>query len=175
MISLDALHYANITWHPKTIINVATLTGAIGISLGQMFSGVFTVRILQPWFELSAESFQNSNELWDELNVAGEAEFDRLWRMPLDEEFGPQIYSSNADLCNVSAIFAVTPMDWCVCDRGAERKVEAAQLRSSWRQCLWCLSIMSLMCCRPLWKVLMHKHLRNSSDGHILISLWVDL
>lgn len=33
--------------------------------------------------------------------MAGEAEYDRFWRMPLDEEFGPQINSSNADLCNV--------------------------------------------------------------------------
>ncbi|CAG8615726.1 13128_t:CDS:2 [Acaulospora colombiana] len=31
---------------------------------------------------------------------AGEAEYDRVWRMPLDEDFGPQIYKSNADLCN---------------------------------------------------------------------------
>ena len=37
------------------------------------------------------------------MNAAGEAEFDRLWRLPLDEEYGPQIYSSNADLCNVYA------------------------------------------------------------------------
>jgi len=84
LVLADALHYANITYKPKTIIDVATLTGAIGISLGHIFSGVFT----------------NSDELWSELDAAGEVEYDRLWRMPLDEEFGPQIYSSNADLCN---------------------------------------------------------------------------
>lgn len=39
----DALHYANVTYRPKTIIDVATLTGAMGISLGHIFSGVFTV------------------------------------------------------------------------------------------------------------------------------------
>jgi len=44
--------------------------------------------------------FSTSDTLWDELHAAGEAEFDRFWRMPLDEAFGPQIYSSNADLCN---------------------------------------------------------------------------
>ena len=44
---------------------------------------------------------QTSDSLWNELHVAGEAEYDRFWRMPLDEDYGQQIYSSNADLCNV--------------------------------------------------------------------------
>jgi cytosol aminopeptidase len=43
---------------------------------------------------------QTSDELWGSLYKAGEAEYDRFWRMPLDEDFGPQIYRSNADLCN---------------------------------------------------------------------------
>ncbi len=45
---------------------------------------------------------QTSDELWKDLHAAGEVEYDRFWRLPLDEEFGPQIYSSNADLQNVS-------------------------------------------------------------------------
>jgi hypothetical protein len=45
---------------------------------------------------------QTSDSLWDELRFAGEAEYDRFWRMPLDEDYGPQIHSSNADLCNVN-------------------------------------------------------------------------
>jgi hypothetical protein len=49
----------------------------------------------------SSFATQTSDSLWEELHVAGEAEYDRFWRMPLDEDFGPQIYSSNADLCNV--------------------------------------------------------------------------
>jgi leucyl aminopeptidase len=49
---------------------------------------------------------QTSDSLWEELQVAGEAEYDRFWRMPLDEDFGPQIYSSNADLCNVTFYFS---------------------------------------------------------------------
>lgn len=47
-------------------------------------------------------SLQTSDELWQQLHVAGEVEYDRFWRMPLDEDFGPQIHSSNADLQNVS-------------------------------------------------------------------------
>ena len=45
---------------------------------------------------------QTSDLLWEELRVAGEAEYDRFWRLPLDEDYGTQIYSSNADLCNVN-------------------------------------------------------------------------
>ncbi|KAI6154238.1 peptidase M17, leucyl aminopeptidase, partial [Pisolithus tinctorius] len=41
-----------------------------------------------------------SDKLREKLSVAGEAEYDRFWRMPLDEDYGPQIYSSNTDLCN---------------------------------------------------------------------------
>ena len=47
-------------------------------------------------------TIQTSDALWDELRAAGEAEHDRFWRMPIDEEYGPQIYSSNADLQNVN-------------------------------------------------------------------------
>ena len=50
---------------------------------------------------------QSSNELWERLHEAGEVEYDRLWRMPLDEDYGPQIYSSNADLQNVSLAIAL--------------------------------------------------------------------
>ena len=50
---------------------------------------------------LTALILQNSDSLWNELHKAGLREHDRFWRMPLDEEYGPQIYSSNADLCNV--------------------------------------------------------------------------
>lgn len=57
------------------------------IALGEIYSGVFST----------------SDTLWEELHAAGEVEHDRFWRMPLEDEYGPQIYSSNADLQNVSA------------------------------------------------------------------------
>ncbi|KAG1736961.1 hypothetical protein EDB19DRAFT_1895915 [Suillus lakei] len=75
----DALYYASTEFKPHTIIDVTTLTGylefivdgAMDIALGKIYT-----------------------------RVAGESEYDRLWRMPLDEDYGLQIYSSNADLCN---------------------------------------------------------------------------
>ncbi|KDQ49592.1 hypothetical protein JAAARDRAFT_42702 [Jaapia argillacea MUCL 33604] len=84
LILSDALYYVSTTYKPHTLIDVATLTGAMVIALGEAFSGVFST----------------SDSLWQELYAAGEVEYDRFWRMPLDDEFGPQIHSSNADLCN---------------------------------------------------------------------------
>ena len=71
--------------------------------LGEVYSGVFTVssRALVHTDRPDRSAVQNSDSLWNELHAAGEVEYDRFWRMPLDEEYGPQIYSSNADLCNV--------------------------------------------------------------------------
>jgi len=84
LVLADALTYISREYKPHTLIDVATLTGAMEVALGNVFSGVFST----------------SDDLWSELHKAGEAEYDRFWRMPLDEDFGPQIYRSNADLCN---------------------------------------------------------------------------
>lgn len=80
------------------------------VSLGEVYSGVFSVGVLRRSAEYTQiQSLQTSDSLWNELHEAGETEFDRFWRMPLDEEYGPQIYSSNADLCNVRKIRDLLP------------------------------------------------------------------
>ncbi|KAG6380599.1 cytosol aminopeptidase family [Boletus reticuloceps] len=84
LILADALHYASTRFNAHTVIDVATLTGAMMIAVGECYTGVFST----------------SDELWQKLHAAGESEYDRFWRMPLDEDYGPQIHSSNADLCN---------------------------------------------------------------------------
>ncbi|KAI0327147.1 hypothetical protein GY45DRAFT_1373371 [Cubamyces sp. BRFM 1775] len=84
LILSDALYYGSTEFKPRTLIDVATLTGSMDYGVGEVYSGVFT----------------NSDSLWSELQAAGEREHDRFWRMPLDEEYGPQIYGGNADLCN---------------------------------------------------------------------------
>ncbi|GAA5943638.1 hypothetical protein JCM1841_004591 [Sporobolomyces salmonicolor] len=80
----DALYYASSQYKPSTIVDVATLTGAMMIALGNQFTGVFT----------------NSDSLWSELDAAGNAERDRVWRMPLDEGYTSQINGTGMDLCN---------------------------------------------------------------------------
>ncbi|KAG6899632.1 hypothetical protein C0993_008491 [Termitomyces sp. T159_Od127] len=84
LVLSDAIYYTSTEYKPHTLIDVATLTGAMHVALGEIFSGVFST----------------SDALWEQLRVAGETEYDRFWRMPLDEDFGPQIYNSNADLQN---------------------------------------------------------------------------
>lgn len=79
----DALSYS-LTFGPKSIIDIATLTGAISISLGTVYAGLFS----------------NNASLKDQLIKVGEAVDDPLWSMPCSEEYGHLIKSSVADLKN---------------------------------------------------------------------------
>jgi leucyl aminopeptidase len=81
----DAVCYAQRKYEPTTIIDLATLTGAILISLGHEFAGLFT-----PDDDLSAK-----------LLKAAEQSGDKLWRMPLGEAFDRLLDSPIADMKNV--------------------------------------------------------------------------
>ncbi|XP_063706750.1 cytosol aminopeptidase-like [Culicoides brevitarsis] len=74
LILCDALCYAE-TFNPKYIVDVATLTGAIRIALGDCVSGVFT----------------NDNNLWNAIHDAGMNTGDRVWRMPLFKHYAKQM------------------------------------------------------------------------------------
>lgn len=84
LILSDALTYVSREHKPHTLLDVATLTGAILHALGTHYTGTFT----------------ESDSLWQELKAAGESERDLFWRMPLDDQYLHSIDSSNADLCN---------------------------------------------------------------------------
>lgn len=121
LVLADALYYASTEFKPHTVIDVATLTGAMDVALGEIYTGVFTT----------------SDALWERLSVAGENEYDRFWRMPLDEDYGPQIYSSNADLCNTggkpagsctAALFLKAFVDGIEAKDGQEPSVRWAHL-----------------------------------------------
>jgi leucyl aminopeptidase len=85
LVLADALTYVQRNYKPSTIIDLATLTGAILVSLGHEFAGLFS----------------NNEELAGELQRVGEASGDRLWRMPLAEPFDRLIDSPIADVKNV--------------------------------------------------------------------------
>jgi leucyl aminopeptidase len=85
LVLADALTYVQRNFKPSTIIDLATLTGAILVSLGHEFAGLFS----------------NNEELAGELQRAGEECGDRLWRMPLAEPFDRLIDSPIADVKNV--------------------------------------------------------------------------
>lgn len=87
LVLCDALHWAQETYNPEYVIDLATLTGAIIISLAHEYAGMFT----------------NSDELADKLNAAGTASGDPLWRMPMSKAYDKMINSDIADMKNVGA------------------------------------------------------------------------
>ena len=85
LVLADAVTYVQRNYKPETIIDLATLTGAILISLGHEWAGLFS----------------NNDELSSQLQEAGEESGDKLWRMPLAEPFDRLIDSPIADMKNV--------------------------------------------------------------------------
>jgi leucyl aminopeptidase len=83
----DAIGYAVKEIEPDEIIDMATLTGAIVIALGQGVSGVFA----------------SNNGLASRLLAAAERAGERMWRMPLFDEYKEGLKSDVADLNNVSS------------------------------------------------------------------------
>ena len=82
LILADGLSYAIKKLNPTRLIDLATLTGAIEIALGSEASGLMST----------------NDELAQALLQSGEATFERLWRMPLFEEYKERLKSDIADL-----------------------------------------------------------------------------
>ncbi len=85
LVLADAIAYVQRTYKPSTLIDLATLTGAILVSLGHEYAGLFT-----PDDELA-------NELLKAANESG----DKLWRMPLGDAYDRLLNSDIADMKNV--------------------------------------------------------------------------
>ncbi len=90
LVLADVLHYINQRFKPKFMIDLATLTGAIMVALGQEYAGVFS----------------NDDKLAERLTKAGEATGERVWRMPLGAEYDKLIDSKFADMKNTGGRFA---------------------------------------------------------------------
>jgi leucyl aminopeptidase len=84
LVLADVLHYINKRFGPKFMINLATLTGAIIVALGQEYAGLFS----------------NDDRLVDRLVAAGNETGERVWRMPLGPEYDKMIDSKFADMKN---------------------------------------------------------------------------
>jgi leucyl aminopeptidase len=84
LILCDALTYAE-RYNPAAVIDIATLTGACVIALGHVVTGMYA----------------NRDELARELEDAGNSVWDRVWRMPLLEDYQEQIKSPFADMANI--------------------------------------------------------------------------
>ncbi|MEQ1588954.1 MAG: leucyl aminopeptidase [Gallionella sp.] len=84
LILCDALTYSA-KFNPDTVIDIATLTGACVIALGHVASGMFS----------------NEEKLAKELLAAGEQTHDRLWQLPLWDDYQPLLDSNFADMQNI--------------------------------------------------------------------------
>ncbi|UJW73217.1 leucyl aminopeptidase [Rhizobium sp. SL42] len=84
LVLCDALWYCNERFAPEFMINLATLTGAILVALGNLHAGLFC----------------NDDELAENLLSAGLTTKERLWRMPLGKDYDKLIDSKFADMKN---------------------------------------------------------------------------
>lgn len=84
MVLCDALTYAQRTYRPAAVIDLATLTGGATIALGHEAAALFATH----------------DDLADALVRAGQATFERLWRLPLWPEYRKLMKGTDADLVN---------------------------------------------------------------------------
>ena len=86
LVLADALTYTEKKFKPKFIIDLATLTGAIIVSLGSEYAGLFS----------------NDDKLSKQLYDAGINVEEKVWRMPLHKNYDKLINSKNADMQNIN-------------------------------------------------------------------------
>lgn len=85
LVLCDAISWAQKVYDPKVIVDLATLTGAMVISLGHEYAGMFA----------------NDEALAADLIAAGEASNNKLWRFPLSPAYDKLIDSPIADMKNI--------------------------------------------------------------------------
>src|SRR5690606_8946888 len=103
MILCDTLTYAQ-EFKPEVLLDFATLTGACVVALGHNASAVMT----------------KTEGLADELKVAGEQIHDRVWELPLWDEYQKQLDTSFADMHNIGGMPAGTITAGCFLSRFTE-------------------------------------------------------
>ena len=104
LILCDAITYSK-KYNPEVVIDIATLTGACVIALGKHATGLLS----------------NHNPLARELINAGEESGDRVWQLPLWDEYQQQLNSPFADIANIGGREAGTITAACFLSRFAEK------------------------------------------------------
>ena len=88
LVLADALTFTEKKFKPKFIVDLATLTGAIIVSLGSEYAGLFS----------------NDDKLSNQLLKVSEKVEEKLWRMPLNKNYDKLIDSKNADMQNINYV-----------------------------------------------------------------------
>jgi len=87
LILIDAMSYAIKTYKPDTIIDLATLTGACVVALGEKIAGTFTF----------------DDELAEIIHKSGDKTHERCWQLPMPKDYKESLKSDFADLCNIGS------------------------------------------------------------------------
>lgn len=104
LVLADVLTYALRHFQPGKMVNLATLTGAIIVSLGKEHSGLFS----------------NNDEVADALIKAGLDTGEKTWRMPLGEEYNKLLKSHIADMKNIGGRWGGSITAACFLERFVE-------------------------------------------------------
>lgn len=111
LILADAIEYAK-RYNPKMVIDLATLTGACVVALGQFAAGLFT----------------RSDELANELIRTGDLTSEKVWRLPLWDDYHSLIQSKVADVKNVGRRWAGAITAACFLEKFVDDKYQWAHL-----------------------------------------------
>ena len=106
LVLCDALTYVQQEYKPECIVDVATLTGACLVALGQVTSGLMA----------------NDQALADELIEAGKKSGDSTWQLPIWDEYQPQLDSNFADMANIGGRWAGAITAGCFLSRFTEKQ-----------------------------------------------------
>jgi len=87
LVLADVLWYVQDKYKPKFMVDLATLTGAIIVSLGNEHAGLFS----------------NNDELADRLSSAGKSVGELVWRLPLADAYDKELDCDAADMKNIGA------------------------------------------------------------------------
>ena len=88
LVLADALTYTEKKFKPSLIVDLATLTGAIIVALGSEYAGLFS----------------NNDKLSKQLHDAGEKVDEKVWRLPLHENYNKLMNSKTADMQNINYV-----------------------------------------------------------------------
>ena len=88
LVLADAMAFTEKKFKPSIMIDLATLTGAIIVSLGSEYAGLFS----------------NNDKLSKQLHDAGNSVEEKVWRMPLHKNYDKLINSNNADMQNINYV-----------------------------------------------------------------------
>ena len=105
LVLADILSWTEKKFKPKFMINLATLTGAIIVSLGHVRAGMFS----------------NNKEISDAVFNAGEVTGEKVWEMPMDEEYDNLIKTEIADMKNIGGPGAGSITAGCFLKRHVEK------------------------------------------------------